>query len=433
MALAGGTFWEVRTTGNANNGGGFINRLPGVSIDYSQQNASQLSINDLVGAPASVTVTSVNGGFTPAMAGNLIQIRAGGVNFTPGFYEIFSYNNPNSVNLDRVPTTGIANGGLAEVGGAITTIETFILTGVSDNVCFVKSGVYNFTATRIQLNISLRIFGYDLSRNICPKGNNRPLIQLGAFHIENSGYLQFENLRFTGSGTQLLLGRKPSIVCLNCYLENTNGAGNRYCVHYDNTGAAFAPLGSKFFSCEFVGTAGATSHGFRYAGQVAAAPNASNLAFFFCFFHDLTYGFRCDMSTIGDCGELFLKCTFARTTTSISIPFGASNNYPVIALFNSFWTAGSYHLQIQQKRNHLIYGNTFEAAALFACFDSVASGSWFIHSNDFWNNGGSVFNCALDVNNLGLNPLFVNPAINDFNFGPGSPCIDNAIGIRLGV
>jgi hypothetical protein len=58
---------------------------------------------------------------------------------------------------------------------------------------------------------------------------------------------------------------------------------------------------------------------------------------------------------------------------------------------------------------------------------------WQIENNDFWNNGASVVNCVLDLDNVGINPLWVNPAGNDFNFGPGSPNIDQALGIRLGV
>jgi len=435
MALPAGLTWEVRTTGNANNGGGFIDRLPGTSVDYSQQNAAQLSKADLACLLASVTLTSVTGGFTAGMVGNLIQIRAGGVNFVAGFYEIVLVNSANSVNLDRTPVAaGNGTGGLGEVGGALITPETFLLNGVGDNVCFVKSGTYAFTASRIQTNTSLRIFGYDISRTIAPTGNNRPLIQLGAFWIENNTYLQLENLRFTGSATQLILGRKNLVICFNCYFENTNNAGSRYCIFYDNTGATFSPSGSKFMDCEFVGTAGATSYGFKYVGQLAAATNSSNIAFLFCFFHDLSYGFQCDLATTGDCGELFFKCTFARiAVTAIEIPFAVANPYPVIVLFCSFYSAGSYFLRIQNKKGHLIYGNTFDSAVLVACYDSAPNFTWFINSNDFWNNGAVVSGCFLDANNIGLSPLWVNPAANDFNFGPGSPCIDNAIGIRLGV
>lgn len=441
MALAAGTIWEVRDTGNANNGGGYIDRIPGTSIDYSQQNGSQLSVTDLVGALASVTVTSVIGGFTAGMVGNLIQIR-GGVNFTTGFYEIVQFNSANSINLDRVPATGAASGGLAEVGGALISPETFILNGVSYNKCFVKSGTYNWSASRTQANSSIYIIGYDTSRDLAPTGNNRPLFALGAFEflINNSG-LHLENIRWTGGSTNILLcSLNPSgkLVFFNCRFENTKNAGSTYCIHFSNTGASMAPRSSKFIDCEFIGTAGATSHGFRYAGQLALPANTYNMTFLFCFFHDLSYGFLCNLGTSGDAGELFFKCTFARIALrSINLPFGAtSNDYATNVLFCSFYQAGEYHINIENKAGHLIYGNTFENAVLSALRDNAApsnNDSWIINSNDFWNNGASVIGCNLDENNIGLDPLFVNPAGDDFNFGPGSPCINNALGIRLGV
>ena len=83
MALAATTVWEVRSTGNDNNGGGY-NTAAGTT-DYSQQNSPQLGLTDLATPGAgSTTLTSAVGGFTAAMVGNIIQILSG-TNFTAGF------------------------------------------------------------------------------------------------------------------------------------------------------------------------------------------------------------------------------------------------------------------------------------------------------------------------------------------------------------
>jgi len=436
MALSYWTDWEVRTTGNTNNGGGFFNRVPGASIDYSQQNASQLSLTDGACLLASVTLTSVIGGFTAGMIGNLIQIRAGGVNFVAGFYEIVLVNSANSVNLDRTPVAaGNGTGGLGEVGGAIASIETFIINGTHYNTCFVKSGTYTFTAWRSQVGSILRIFGYDISRTVSPTGNNRPLIQLSTFYIQQTASLEFENLRFTGSATQLILGKARGLMATNCTFENTNGAGARYCIYFDATLMGNAPGRSRFLSCEFKGTAGATSYGFKYVGQSQIQTDyAAHIGFIFCFFHDLTYGYQCDQSAYGDSGALFFKCIFARIGgDSIRCSFVVANKYPLVVVFCSFYGATANHLNIGYKCNNLIYGNTFDSAVAFACLDTVTNLFWHIDSNNFWNNGAPVSGCVLGVDNIGLNPLWVNPAGDDFNFGAGSPCIDNAIGTRLGV
>jgi len=431
MALPAGLTWEVRTTGNANNGGAYIDLIPGTSVDYSQQNASQLSITDGACLLASVTLTSVIGGFTAGMVGNVIQIRAGGANFVAGFYTIVLFNSANSVNLDRTPVAaGNGTGGLGEVGGALISPETFILNGVAGNLCYVKSGNYNFTANRIFGAANIRIFGYDTARNIVPTGNNRPLIDLLTFFITtNIGTgLTFENFRFTGSAAQLLLCKGRDYVFFNCRFINTNNAGTRRCLYFDTA----VIEGLAIMDCEFIGTAGADSRGIEYAGGSGGGTGNDQSPFFtFNFFHDLTYGYYV---TLGDRTPAFIKNTFARMgTTSIYIINAASNSEGILALFNSFYSAGSYHLNLQGDIHNLVYGNTFDSAAISALRDSVANRMWHIENNDFWNNGASVVNCVLDYDNIGLDPLWVNPAGDDFNFGPGSPNIDQALGIKLGV
>lgn len=423
MAIASNTVWECRTTGNANNGGGFYNRLPGVSVDYSQQNASQLSITDLVGALASVTVTSVIGGFTPAMVGNIIQIRAG-VNFTTGFYEIVQFNSANSVNLDRVPTTGAAINGLAEVGGSLASIENTVGVLVNGNVMYVKSGTYNHTATIIIANTNIRYFGYDTSRTVIPTANNRPLLALGGFHIENATKTQFENFRLEGSGRQLILGKAQSLYLFNCYFRNTNNAGIRACIYYD---VGFTPFNNTSVLCEFEGTAGADSRAFEGLNTGASY----NHLFAFCFFHDLSYAHYSAKAHTA-----FFKCTFARMGVSaIHATSGAASQYAYQVFFCSFYNANNYHVNTPLCPGNFIYGNTFQGATLVSLRDSAVPNNemWYINNNDFWLNGANVQGCSLDLNNIGLDPLFVNPAGNDFSFGPGSPNIDQPLGIRLGV
>lgn len=432
MALAAGTIWEVRTTGNGNNGGGFIDRLPGTSIDYSQQNASQLSVTDLVGNAASVTVTSVIGGFTAGMVGNVLQIRAG-LNFTVGFYEIVQFNSGNSVNLDRIPCSGAGSGGTGEVGGAIASIETFLLSGASGNTCYCKSGTYNFTGTRIQSPTSIRIIGYDASRDVTPMGNNRPLIQLGAFHIQSASGLQIKNIRLTGSGAQLLLGRAPLMKLFNCYLENLAVVGTVHCIYYDNGGATFAPKGNALIDCEFKGNVGATSYGFRYVGQAAAAINASGLVTAFCFFHDLTYGFVFGVSADSGCGIGFLFNTFARITNrAIDMTQSGTNGFFTHVLFNTFYQT-DYDINAENMGGNIFYGNIFQNAVTVAIRDSVSNAISLVELNDFFNNGSNLINMTLGYGNLGLDPSFVNPAGNDFNLAAGSPLIAYALGIIYGV
>src|SRR5437667_9506862 len=121
MALSASTVWEVRqATGNDNNGGGFVVGASGT--DYSQQTTAQLSLTDLATTGVVTTLTSVTGGFTSAMVGNIIHIISG-TNFTAGFYQITVFTNSNTVTLDRAPTTAAGVSGTGSVGGALATIN----------------------------------------------------------------------------------------------------------------------------------------------------------------------------------------------------------------------------------------------------------------------------------------------------------------------
>lgn len=148
MALPATTVWEVRTTGNDENGGGFNSARDAVNgVDYSQQDAPQLDLTDLACASGTPTVlTSVTGGFTHAMEGNIIQIHAG-TNFTAGFYEIVTYTNTNTVTLDRTPiASGEASVGHGKVGGALASPGKACGAMVGGNLMWVKAGTYTVSS-----------------------------------------------------------------------------------------------------------------------------------------------------------------------------------------------------------------------------------------------------------------------------------------------
>jgi hypothetical protein len=62
MALSAATVWEMRTTGAQTNGGGYANLAPGTSVDYSQQDAAQLSLSDIATDGAGTGLSSATGG-----------------------------------------------------------------------------------------------------------------------------------------------------------------------------------------------------------------------------------------------------------------------------------------------------------------------------------------------------------------------------------
>ena len=80
MAFSANMIWEFRTTGSANNGGGFVEGATGT--DYSQQDAAEIAFTDLVIDGADNTkITSAAHPFSVAHVGNVINVT-GGTGFT---------------------------------------------------------------------------------------------------------------------------------------------------------------------------------------------------------------------------------------------------------------------------------------------------------------------------------------------------------------
>lgn len=189
MSLSTSTQWEIRAGGGSDaNGGGFFNRVPGTSVDYTQQATAQLSLSDLASAN-STTLTSATGGFAAAMAGNLLQITAG-TNFTPGFYEVVTFTNANTVVLDRNPTSGAAaSGGVGSLGGALATLAKAFSGNRAGNTFWVQkgAGVHGLTAPANPPGggsaLPTCVIGYNAARgdgDAVPDYSNCPTIQAQA-------------------------------------------------------------------------------------------------------------------------------------------------------------------------------------------------------------------------------------------------------------
>lgn len=428
MALAPATVWEVRTAGSANNGSGFNNRIPGTSVDYSQQNASQLSINDLVGSAANATVTSVAAGFTSAMVGNVMRIR-GGANFTVGFYEIVQFNGANSVDLDRIPCTGAGSGGLAEVGGAQINLDLIDTVAIGGNTIFVKNGVYA-AHPALTFNVAypktepLRILGYDVARGDDPIGNNRPVLQMGANNISVLGVIQLKNIRFEGSNVRNITATSAlSVLMVNCKITNTAAAGTVYLV----SSSADVPL--SLIDCELVGTAGATSYGVE---------KDANLVLLNCYLHDLSYGV---LLYTGDVGGI----TFSYTLFNIfaNITFSAfkatsgftAGNESAISINNSYANIGTYAYETPVNGGNLypmFINNTFSdciIAGIRAKNGYSKNNNWFACGTPIV---GAIFPLRACDNNMFVIPQYFTPGSN-YALQRTSGLIDKAFSMRLGV
>ena len=133
-AIPGTTQWDVRTTGNDANGGGF-DPGPGTGTDWSQQNLPQVTINNsTIIATATTTVVTFTSNSYTVLAGdvnNAFHLVSGVSGCTAGWYIITSVsaglNGTWTVDRDTTCagaaiTSGFMGGSLATVVTAVNTV-----------------------------------------------------------------------------------------------------------------------------------------------------------------------------------------------------------------------------------------------------------------------------------------------------------------------
>lgn len=178
MSISSACVWEVRSTGNDANGGGYVSG----GTDYSQQDAAQLSLTDVV-ANGTTTLTSATGGFTSAMVGNIICLSGGTGSLAKVRRQIATRVDNNTITIDSAIATG--TGITGKVGGACANVgEVCAVGAVTGNQIWVKSGSYSINdagttaggSCSINLPQNGALRGYYSTRGDEPSGNNRPVI-----------------------------------------------------------------------------------------------------------------------------------------------------------------------------------------------------------------------------------------------------------------
>jgi hypothetical protein len=185
-----GVQWEVRTTGNDSNGGGFWNGYSGsestcaAGTDWSQQNSAHVvfdgSIIAATTSGTSATIT-INGGYTVASTDvcNVLHIL-GGTNFTAGLYVIISVNTgANTWTLDANVSSGSGSAMTGNMGGGWLTLTQAVANWGNSATLWIKAGTYTLTTTLVPVAVSNAryqpetMYGYDATHG---DSGARPLI-----------------------------------------------------------------------------------------------------------------------------------------------------------------------------------------------------------------------------------------------------------------
>ena len=412
MAISAATIWEVRTTGNQNNGGGFVAGATGT--DYSQQDDAEDSGTDLAcadGDLASPVITSATHNFIAADVGNIIHITAG-TGWTAGWYEIVSVDT-NAATLDRAcGTDGAKTGGTWYLGGA------FAITGnlasdffgatakTAGNTVYIKNGTHALGETISAgadgtTSAPIKVIGYKSTRGDAPTLTDRPLINCAALTINCAQYFFWENLSFTGtSGSRTVYTAAGEGInkYINCKFHNTS------------TGSCFEmDAGTNYFiGCEFIAAGG-------------TGLEASNTSCFVygCYFHDSVIGID---STSGG-GVPIINCVFD-TCSSYGIYAATSN--PIIVnctIYNCAIGIGVTTVGTPNLINNIISGCT--------SYGLSSSGTAYSYYSDFnlWHNDTDIggTNYVKGANDVTDDPLLTAPATGTFSIGSDSPAANTAL------
>ena len=384
MALSTATTWEVRTTGNDLNGGGFVTGASGT--DYSQFNSAQFNGTDLAATSATGTapvVTSASHNFVTADVGNIIHISAG-TSWTTGWYQIVSVAS-NAATLDRA-CGSIASpvSGTWYEGGALATVKQVIINmTVTGMTAYIKSGTsYSVTSTMTLSSASnaLTFIGYTTTRG---DGGQATLTT-----ATNS-----VNLITYSSGTSTMVFENIIFSCT----AGTPGNG------FTNTNAGYL-INLHFFNCKFTGW----NLGF-------SNPSGSSITIFMymenCNITSCSYG----LSFAGGSTTLILIDTIVQACTNDGIAQSGSG-LSLFAIRSTFYNNGGKGVN-----------QSVSAACSFSLFNcnfasntsdgltyggSSTSLNWLVVSNTiFYSNGGYGINVNTSVpildNNL-LNCFFYN-------------------------
>jgi hypothetical protein len=216
MAIAARTEWDVRTTGDDSNGGGFNTASTGT--DYSQQDSPQVTYSDLVINATNTKVSSAANPFTSADVGNVVNVT-GGTGFTVARYQVVSVAS-GLATMDRAVGTAGSTGGSGKLGGAMATPDAVNLVMASGNTAWVQTGTYNVT-TSFQFNNSYAIIGYGSSHgdNGSPPTLNMTANSTPIVNTWSGGTTWLHNLILTtsaGTKSDAIKGAGGLTIVSNC-------------------------------------------------------------------------------------------------------------------------------------------------------------------------------------------------------------------------
>jgi len=412
MALSVNTVWEVRTTGNDANGGGFVTGASGT--DRSQQDTAQGTLTTASVVHTTTTQLNVSAGdytVSAADVGNIFQLAGGTA--TAGFYQITAADVPNNRwTVDRSLGTA-AQTCPGKIGGAVASLgilghSSALGSDGDGNKVWVKSGTYTLTTST--QNVSggpLGVFGF--ASELIIEGYQTTRGDRAARPVLSAGSVTGLSFAISGAGSRQSL-------FINLEYDANNGSGN--VGGFQNTGC---------FRCVVRNASAANAFGFSGTQTRCAAINCT-------FGYTGSYSSYCIADSCGTgwnnaCTGAF-NIAISSTGNGFSMSAGSrQSNSIAYGCLNGFNIASGAGAGTAQVVNCIAYGcgqygfrsDTVNTLMIFNC----AAGS---------NTSGNTVNCFEDGSITLTSDPFTNTAAKDFSLNntAGGGALLRAAGIRWG-
>ena len=238
MTLNAGTVWEVRPTGSGanTNGGGFYNRVPGTSVDYSQQTLPVLSLSNFATDGAGTVLL-----WRPRTASRR-RWRGTSSSWTAGWAprRVSTSCKPSSATTPPLWTITVepANPASPETWAGPFTLAgatndlLFFKAAVAGNTIYFASGTHTISVTNSGLMAGfitnpINLIGYNSSRSTIPTGDDRPLINCsGTTYFSVAGSWNLYHLRgTTATASYVFYNSSGASIWVNLKATNTYASG----------------------------------------------------------------------------------------------------------------------------------------------------------------------------------------------------------------
>lgn len=386
--------WEIRpwATAGSVNGCGFAtsdnqgNEFGGT--DYTQQDNAQLTITDLVSSSATACIlTSVTGGFTSGMVGNTLRMLSCTSGCTIDWYLISQVIDNNTISVASSPCGGAPLvDGTAKIGGACSMnagagVDDALFENVfSSNIVWISSGLIiegqtiAVASNKCTIATPCYFNGYSQTRGDAVDVFDTSTAALptintgGTAGITFGTYTSLKNLRFTGSGSSVLIPGTGNLV-RNVHSRNTSATigRNALTIGTDNT----------IINTDLVSQAG---NGISLAG--------SNSTMMGLYIHD-----SADGSTGGQSRNRILNSVFNANRNG---PGNTSNNNPmwlVNVTINGFQNVKVGTASLVSSSSTMMMTNSI-ISNYFTPFGATAAGATDFNVKGQWMTNNALYNIA---------------------------------------